>query len=413
MSAESTLSKPLRIFILLSTSLTILSLSFALAARKLGFGLPYSFAYFLPGDMFRDYNGFAMKMALYGTPQFFTFRGGYFMYPAPMVFLVKLFAVLPLTRHSTPHFVVVALFVVTYLTYQFDRILSRCGLLTAPRILFVITVVLTSYPLVFDLQRGNLEIIPWACCTIGIWAFYRGWPSVAGVLIGVAISLKLYPFILLGLFLPAKQYRAFALAWLTAFCLFVASYAAIGPTVASAFAWNSSNLAQFGSFYAGKIGALGYDHSLLSLAKLFSPNRGSVQSWVRPYNLLAAVSCLVLYFTRIWRLPLPNQIVALSILAVLIPPVSYDYTLLNLYVGFVVLVVIGTRAYRAGMMIPHLLTYMVLFAVVFTPESYCIWRGAPAGGQVRCIALSLILGLSLTSALPVEAELISRGEADA
>ncbi len=335
------------------------------------------------------------------------------MYPAPMLFLVRGLRALPITHHSIPHFMVVAVVLIAFFVYHLNRILSRCGLPPTASFLLTATIVLTSYPLLFDLQRANLEIIAWTFSTIGLWAFYRGRPYLAAMLIAVAISLKLYPFILLGLFLPAKQYRAFALAWLTALAIFLASYAALGPTIAAAFSWNSSNLAQFGSFYAGKISALGYDHSLLSLAKLFSPNRGSVQSWIRLYNFVIATACVILYFSRLWRLPLPNQILALSVISILIPPVSYDYTLLNLYVGFVILLTIAIRSYRAGLEIPHLSAYMVLFAIIFTPESYCLWHSAPAGGQVRCLALLVVLGLSIMFALPFEAELMAPRQAHA
>ena len=407
MSEELTFPKPIKVFLILSIALTLVSLLFALAARKLGYGLPYSFAYFLPVDMFADYTGFSLKMSLYGTPQFFTYRGGYFMYPAPMLFLIRFMRALPLTHHVLPHFFTVAVLLVGLLSYGLDRVFLKCKLSGAGRTLLISTIVLTSYPLVFDLQRANMEIVVFTLSTFGVWMFYKRRPYIAALLLGFAISLKLYPFILLGLFLPVKQYRAFALAWLTAFAILLCSYAAIGPTVLAAFAWNSGDLANFGSFYAGKIGALGYDHSLLSLAKFFfAPKHGTMQAWVRPYNLLAAASCVLLYFARFWRLPIINQILALSLIATLIPPVSYDYTLLNLYVGFILLVILALQGHRRGVAIPHLLTYMILFAIIFTPESFCIWKGAAAGAQVRCLAMLIMLVLSITFKLPDESNLI-------
>ena len=394
-------------FTLLAVGLTALSLTFSLVCRKIGLGLPYSFAYFLvPGDMFKDFIGFHHKFLMFGGPDFYTSREGYVMYPAAMVVIIHLLHH-PLLQRTLIVFMTAMGLIAGFLIFGFWQALKRVGFPTEWLGLFVAVVAITSYPLIFEIQRANLEVIVWLFTAVGIWAFYRDRPYLAAVAIGIAISLKLYPFILLGMFLSTKRYRAMVLAVGTAITFALVSYAWIGPTVHDAYVWNSTNLAMFSKYYAGRISHLGYDHSLFGLVKFVTLKKLDLQNWVRPYTMLAAGASLVLYFARLWRLPLPNQIIGLSVLSIVLPPVSYDYTLLNLYPAFAVLVCLAVLAQRAGSVVPHMTIYMVLFALILTPESYVILFGSAYGAQVRAVALIAILVMALRSPLPTERELIA------
>jgi hypothetical protein len=109
---------------------------------------------------------------------------------------------------------------------------------------------------------------------------------------------------------------------------------------------------------------------------------------------------VALYFLRMWRLPLSNQILALSVLSVTLAPVSYDYTLLNLYPAFAMLAVLALQAQRRGGRVPHITAYMVLFAIVLTPQSYIIFHAIRYGAQLRTICLIVMLILALTTPMP-------------
>ncbi len=88
----------------------------------------------------------------------------------------------------------------------------------------------------------------------------------------------------------------------------------------------------------------GFDHSLFSLIKVLShglhPNLQLLLSWYIP---TFAMLGLGLYFFRIRKLPPVNQLLALTICFLLMPPISGDYTLLNLYAPFGALVLIATQ----------------------------------------------------------------------
>ncbi len=170
----------------------------------------------------------------------------------------------------------------------------------------------------------------------------------------------------------------------------------VGPTIAAASRWNSEQIAAFSKYYVGGISGVGYDHSFFGLVKAVTlrwhPN---YFAWARRYTITVAIISVALYFLRLWRLPLPNQILALSILSVTLAPVSYDYTLLNLYPAFAMLAVLTLQAQRQGTRVPHITAYMILFAIILTPESYVIYHAVRYGAQVRTICLIIMLGLAL------------------
>jgi hypothetical protein len=64
------------------------------------------------------------------------------------------------------------------------------------------------------------------------------------------------------------------------------------------------------------------------------------------------------------------------------------------------LVVLSLQAQRRATRVPHLTTYMFLFAVIFTPQSYIIFHAVRYGAQLRAICLIVMLALALVTPLP-------------
>jgi len=387
---------PLKLFLLASVALTILSFTYTIVCRHLGLNLPYSFAYYyVPGDMFKDLDIVRMKFTTYGTADFFTNKDGYFMYPAPLVHVFRFLLNVP--GHTKRRYLVMALGSTVFLCTILIRALRKNGMSTGYAILFVFSTAALSYPLLFLFQRWNIEILVWLLTSLGIWQFFSDRPKTSATFIGLAASLKLYPFILLGLFLPRRRYIAFLLSIIVFATATLTSLYAIGPTIGAAYAWNATQIQQFSKHFAGRFWGLGYDHSFFALVKFFTlPWHPNVDSWVRPYTIIAALISVSLYLLRIWRLPLVNQILALSVLNVMLAPVSYDYTLLNLYPAFAVLAVVVLQAQRDLLPdIPYAIPYFLLFALVLTPESYLIIHGVRYAAQFRAICLIAVLVLAL------------------
>ena len=255
------------------------------------------------------------------------------------------------------------------------------------------------------LQRWNIEILLWLISSIAVWSFFTRRTTMAAVFTGVAASLKFYPFIFLGLLLPRRKYSVFVLGVAVFVGVTVLALYGIGPTISAAAKWDNEQIAAFGKYFVGGLWALGYDHSFYGLFKTATMHwHLNYVVWAHRYTVTMAILCVVLYFGRIWLLPLPNQILVLSVLSVTLAPISYDYTLLNLYPAFAMLVVLALRAERGAPVVPHLTTYMILFAMIFTPQSYVIFRAVRYGAQVRAVCLLVMLILALVSPMPMDQE---------
>jgi hypothetical protein len=390
----------LKVFLLLSVGLTLLSYVYTIICRHMNLGLPYSFPYFYgPGIMFSDFLIFADRFRHWGTPFFFDHEKlGYFMYPAPLAHVFRFFLSLP---HMQTCYLLALLTTAASLALAFIQVLRKQGLATTQSTLFVATTAFLSYPLIFDFLRGNIEFLVWLVSTVGVWCFITGRTNISAVSIGLAASLKPYPFIFLGLFLPRRKYGGFLLGLCTLVVVTLLSLYYIGPTFAAASRWNTDQMAAFSKYNVGLTAGVGYDHSFFGLLKVITlrwhPN---YFAWARPYTITVALLSVALYFLRMWRLPLSNQILALSVLSVTLAPVSYDYTLLNLYPAFAMLAVLALQAQRRGGRVPHITAYMVLFAIVLTPQSYIIFHAIRYGAQLRTICLIVMLILALTTPMP-------------
>jgi len=234
--------------------------------------------------------------------------------------------------------------------------------------LFPLTVVLLSFPIAGLIQRGNIELFLWVFAACGTWAYVRDKDDAAAVLWGLAAAMKLYPIIFLALLLPRRKYRAFAGGVGTFVAASVASMAWLGPSIAVA--WKGSLHNVFG--YQGvrvsewSIHELAANHSMYGLAKIVAICVNlPLSKLMLPYYATGAVVFGLLFFRRLWRLPMANQLLAVSAFMVMLPPVSYFYTLVHLYAPWLVLVFVAIRAARAGVRIPGLQTTILLFVPLF------------------------------------------------
>ena len=398
---QVSLPRPFLIFIWASIVLTIAAFLFSVLARHLGYGLPYSNPYYyIPGDRFGDFQAFQDKFKDFGTPAFFTSKHSFFMYPAPMVFVFRPFMIE--TDRSSKVFLGFLLLIVAFLAFAFRRILRHAGLSGASLNLFVAAVVILSYPIIFELVRWNIEMVIFLLTSLGVWAFWRERFYQAALYFGLAASLKFFPFIFLGLLFARKRYREISFSIFVALVVTLASLKLLGPTVPQAFAWDNLQMATFRQHFAGVPASIGYDHSFFAFAKwIMLPRSRDLTTWVTPYTRTIAISGLLLYFARIWKMPRLNQVLAISVLAVTLPPTSYDYTLLSLYPAFLLLCLrVLEESHRAAKDRLQLTHYFLLFAVIFTPLSFVVWNGGRYAGQLRLLALVAVLLYSLVTPLP-------------
>ena len=256
-----------------------------------------------------------------------------------------------------------------------------------------------SFPLLFALNRGNVEMLLFIVCGLFIYCYQKGYLKTAGFLLAAAINMKLYPAVFLVLFAADKKYRElfWTLLWTTAF--FVLSY-----LITDAHQYLFRNLESFAVFNHYQPFGLQFSHSLLNLIRMpvFIRLYQNQERWdvfiqfsseiSLPYMLfvfaLFAVICLYVVFINQSRW---KAVLLLTLAEVGFPFVSYDYTLLHLALPVLLLFAAPGRA-------PRQTTLCVLLALLCIPMNfwcYTYYRSfyslvINAGSLVRPL---LIIGL--------------------
>jgi hypothetical protein len=280
------------------------------------------------------------------------------------------------------------------------RALVKRGIGGVTAMLFPLTIVLVSFPIAGLLQRGNIELFLWIFAACGTWAYVRGKDDAAAVLWGLAAAVKLYPVIFLVLLLPRRKYRAFAVGVGTFVGASVLSMWWLGPTVAVA--WKGSLHNVFG--YQGvrvsewSIHELMANHSMYGLAKIVAICVNlPVSKLMLPYYALGASVFAYAFFRRLWKMPEANQLLAVSVFMVMLPPVSYFYTLVHLYAPLAVLALVAIRADRAGVRVPGLQMAILLFVPLCgTYMLFTFPRVMLFGGLVQASMLIFLFLIAVT-----------------
>ena len=276
-----------------------------------------------------------------------------------------------------------------------------------------------SYPLMFLLERGNMEGFVWAVLAVGITAFVLRHHKTAGVMFALAASMKVFPGLLLLLLFARKRYKELILS-AAAFGVFtLIGLWTLGPSIPAAIGEVRTGLTKLSeSHLTGyRYEEIGYDHSLFSILKqvLFlshgnNPEDPALNSQIRaaalPYILLVLPVLPAVYWFRIRKLPLLNQAIALIVLAVTIPYMSFEYTLNHVYFVWALFLLFLARDVATGReSIPWPAAAAMLTSLAF------VFARGPAGreaGQLKTCALMVLLLIAVK--VPMRSSLLRRRE---
>lgn len=409
----------LRLFAIWTTVLGLLCGVTELACRLLPrYGLnklPYEGPTLPRADNYADVWLFNNRFRHFHTPSFFDRQWGtQYLYPAPLSFFYRALRIFP---HTTPVMLGFLLLIYVALAVWLARTLVREGLGVKAAIVFVAVSLVFSYPLFFEFNRANMEIFVWGLAGLGVMAFVRNRPWLAATLIGLAAACKGFPFIYLGLLLARRQYRQMVYSLALAMAVNYFSLWALAGTIA---AGKAGVLAGVNEFRVDNVLRLlpemiGLDHSIFGMVKRFWPHLPSPPELghvLTVYMGCAAVVACTLYFLRAWRLPVLNQVMFLTVACIVLPPVSYDYTLLHLYTPWVMLVLLIVRQSRAGREVPPGVgAAVVCFVILMSPENEFILHGERFAGQIKCLVLLALAFVALRFPMEREGGEIQAGDA--
>jgi hypothetical protein len=392
-SKQADLPPVLRAFLAVTGTLWMVCIATELLCRfalHLPF-LPYDGPTTVSNDHFADSFLFDIRFRHFHTLSFFSPKwGSAFLYPAPDAFFYAPFQIFP---HPWRFFMVTLGLVCLGLAYWLMKSLQRRGVERGTAFLFAAGSLLFSYPVFFELDRGNVELYIWGLSGLGILAVFRNRPWLAATLLGLAGACKGYPYLYLGLLLALKQYRQIAYSIVLGVLANLFSLWFIADNFTVGRLGVAAGVAQFRTDYIlqTRPDAMGLDHSFFGFLKRFWLSSQSADQLAHSLSLylgIAAVVATAVYFLRVFRLPLVNQVIFLSIAAITLSPVSFDYTLLHLYSGWVLLVFVAFETWRTQRepprgLWPAFLCYMVLMS----PQNEFIFHGQRVEGQIKCLAL--------------------------
>jgi hypothetical protein len=410
---DSSLRQALLIYIL--TLAILWCIAFTIVAIQ-SFGLhrlyPYDTIFFLRDVRFTDFTIFYPRFELYGQGErFFSLPGFPFTYPAPL--LLCMLGVWKVAPHPLRAYLcMVAVFAIFSGVFALRALPNsqRLGLAGAAA---VISAAIASFPLFFLLDRANLEGFVWIAASIGLACFVRRRYSSAAVFLALAASMKLFPGVLLLLLLAKRRYRDFALAMASCAAFTLGSLWIAGPTLTRAAKGIATGMDFFRrtQVLAFRPMEVGFDHSLFGCVKQiafrFIHDELRLSAVLpRIYFIYAAFAILAfgaLYLLRLRRMPVLNQLLALSALSVTLPFISYEYTLVHLIAPFIVLILFLVSDVSSGR-VPlerrQILSLLLPYAILFAPMSYFLYHGFGFGGQIKALALLYLAGVASWVRMP-------------
>ena len=221
-----------------------------------------------PAGRFGDLTIYQQKFDLFRSEAFHSY-GFPFTYPAPVALGYEL--IFRVGRaHADRVFVILCLLAYLLPGLLFARALRREGITAAASLVVVAILLVTSWPALLIVDRGNMEILVWIALVTAVWAFCTGRGYLAACFFGVAASLKLFPFIFVGLFISRKEWGKLLVAVVVFAVLSLASLAIMGPTVSTAYREIAHGIDFFRIDYMSRWRGFenGVDHSLFALIKL-------------------------------------------------------------------------------------------------------------------------------------------------
>ncbi len=405
-TAPQPLSAGLRAFTWIAPLLWLLSLSYAVLTASL-LHRPDTFRWIFYSPPAFDYYNYTGRMYYLHRPEFFTHPGYSWYYPAPDVFMLNLFYSLGrlsgnwLTGYLA--YLGVALAGSFYGALRLGRGLVDRGVPSLPSYTLALVAVVFSWPIYFSLQRGNVEAVTWLIFALAIWAFGRSRWMLMAVLLGVVASFKLYPALCFALLLRPRRWKELTVGLVTTAAITLVALRFLEPSIP--LAWNGvrTGIAKWTNDYASSYSphSATYDHSLYAIVKVLTHTlHPDYSTYMQKFLVVAGVLALLVFFTRVIRLPRTNQLLFTVTAAVFLPPASFDYTLQNMYIPFAWTALALASAPSSVRSPRTSTTLFVLFALLMGPETFIMWNDMTAAGLLKGVILLGILVYSVVVPLP-------------
>jgi hypothetical protein len=235
----------------------------------------------------------------------------------------------------------------------------------------IVILVGLSYPVLFVLDRCNMEMLVFAFIAgFFYFTYVRERPWLAALCLAAAIAFKLYPATLLLLLLAERRFKPLVLTVIIAGGLSVISVgllAVVGhSSLADVWQTNVGGLGNFQQTMVTQGNGVQHGHTLWGLVDLLQMLRQhAVADWqTKLYAVAAAAIFLGLVAHAVFRETERWKLVLLATVPwFLLPYVSFDYTLIELY--FPLVFFLNARRVSRWDVV-----YVALFGILLVPVDY-------------------------------------------
>ena len=381
---------------ILLTLVCAISEDFCTAVLHLG--APFDSPFKAQFETCLDFTNYRDTCKYFHSPEFFGY-GFHYLYPPALAPMYRIFY--SYKEHPLGFFLCFILVVFLVSGVLLGWALRKRGMPSAAAAFFIAGSLLLAYTLWFELKQANIEICVWVFVAFGVWAFCKGKGYTSAACFGIAGSMKIFPFVYFGLLLAKRRYRPIAFgALIAAVTTLVSLWLAGGRHIRSNWHQVESRIAEFRMIFIlhFRPTEIGFDHSLFALYKRFSPNLPPPEILAHTltvYLAVVALSGIVLYFLRIRRLPVINQVLCLCIASILLPPLSYEYTLIDLYVPFSLLALLAQERWTSQRKTPGIGAALICLAILLSPLSEFIYHSERFGGQIKSLVLVALMVIGL------------------
>lgn len=355
----------------------IIAISFHTIASFYGFSYPFNTFLFLPSSRFSDFlNVYHLNFQLdpYSS---LSPLADYF----PFCYLIFFpFTFLP----PLESFIVLCTLFLGFIYWMMSSYLHQAASTVQDKkyLSLLITLFFLSFPVLFCLDRGNLDMLVFIIVALLVTAFLNKKYFSSAVLLAIATSMKIYPAVFIMLFIKEKRWKeciAFVLLTIALTFFALALFKTQGV---------SNNFHLFMEIYARMnetfvIGdrVLDYSSSLFQFLKIiiwylppYYHHLELYQQFIKhlqPYYFLFCmvaflfISAYILFIEKImWK-----KVMLLTLAVILFPYVSADYKLIFLFIPFLLFVTTAKEEKYDRL-------YTVLFAFLFIPKNYFLIPGA-------------------------------------
>jgi len=221
-----------------------------------------------------------------------------------------------------------------------------------------------TYPVLFNFDRGNVEVFVFICVTLFIF-FYQKERDVPAVLfLSLAIAMKLYPGVFVVLYLADRKYRNIVATACTTAVVSLASAAVLHGGISHSLEGIRRNLSGFNMTYLVTNDGLQHNSSLYGVIRMIVKHAAQVQPLVDHYTIIALVLFGIVATYIVVKLDMLWKKVALLVFSmILLPQVSFDYKLIHFFLPLMLFVNTGqpSRFDRA---------FSIMFGLLLIPKDY-------------------------------------------